>query len=39
MKTSVMAENSPFFLYPEIVDEVSQYTYVPREIIDAYKNA
>jgi len=39
MKSSVMAENSPFFLYPEIIDEVSKYTYVPKEISDAYKNS
>lgn len=38
IKSSVMAENSPFFLYPEIIDEVSKYTFVPKEIIDAYKN-
>ncbi len=38
MKRPVMAENSPFFLYPEIIDEVSKYTFVPKEIIDAYKN-
>ncbi len=37
MKSSVMAENSPFFLYPEIIDEVSKYTIVPREIRNAYK--
>lgn len=38
IKSSVMAENSPFFLYSEIIDEVSKYTFVPKEIIDAYKN-
>ncbi|RNL63555.1 HEPN domain-containing protein [Zhongshania marina] len=38
MKSCVMAENSPFFLYPEIIDEVSKYTFVPKEISDAYKN-
>lgn len=38
IKTSVMAENSPFFLYPEIIDEVSKYTLVPKEIRNAYKN-
>jgi hypothetical protein len=38
IKTSVMAENSPFFLYPEIIDEVSKYIIVPREIRNAYSN-
>lgn len=37
MKISVMAENSPFFTFPEIIDEVSKYTIVPKEICDAYK--
>jgi hypothetical protein len=34
----IMAENSPFFLYPEIIDEVSKYTLIPKEIRNAYKN-
>src|SRR5690606_38531932 len=37
IKNTMMAENSPFFLYPEIIDEVSRYTVVPKEIRDAYK--
>ena len=37
IKTTSMAENSPFFLHPEIIDEVSKYTFVPGEIRDAYK--
>lgn len=37
IKTSRMAENSPFFLYPEIIDEVSKYAFVPEEIRNAYK--
>jgi hypothetical protein len=37
IKSSRMAENSPFFLYPEIIDEVSKYTFVPKEISDTYK--
>lgn len=36
IKRPVMAENSPFFLYPEIIDVVSKYTYVPNEIRNAY---
>lgn len=37
VKTYVMAENSPFFLHPEIIDEVSKYTFVPKEIRHAYQ--
>lgn len=37
IKSIRMAENAPFFLYPEIIDEVSKYTFVPKEIITAYK--
>ena len=38
MKKSIMAENSPFYLHPEIIDEVSKYTFVPNEIRNAYMN-
>jgi hypothetical protein len=38
IKTSTMAENSPLYLYPEIIDEVSKYTLVPKEVREAYKN-
>lgn len=38
MKSSIMAENSPLFLYPEIIDEVSKYTFIPKEVADAYKS-
>lgn len=38
IKSFVMAENSPFFLHPEIIDEVSKYTFVSNEIRHAYKN-
>ncbi len=39
IKSGTMAENSPFFLHPEIIDEVSKYTYVSDEIKKAYKNS
>lgn len=38
IKTSSTAENCPFDLYPEIIDEVSKYTFIPKEIREAYKN-
>lgn len=30
MRTNMMAENSPFYLHPEIIDEVSKYCHVPK---------
>ena len=38
IQTPYMAENSPFFLHPEIIDEVSKYAFIPVEIRNAYKN-
>lgn len=38
MKSSTMAENAPFYLFPEIIDEVSKYAFVPKEVRNAYKN-
>jgi hypothetical protein len=38
MKSGTMAENAPFFLHPEIIDEVSKFTFVSDEIKNAYKN-
>jgi len=37
MKRNFMGENSPFWLHPEIIDEVSKYTFVSKEIRNAYK--
>lgn len=39
MKSGTMAENAPFYLHPEIIDEVSKYTFVPGEIRKAYKES
>ncbi|OXX63876.1 hypothetical protein B9J89_06365, partial [Vibrio sp. V15_P4S5T153] len=36
IKSNFMAENSSFFLYPELLDEVVKYTRVPKEIINSY---
>ncbi len=38
MKRKQMAENSPFYLFPEIIKEVSKYTFISKEICNAYKN-
>lgn len=38
MKSGKLAENSPFSLHPEIIEEVSKYTFVPDEIKNVYKS-
>lgn len=30
-------ENSPLFLYPEILDHVLEYIHIPRDVVDAYR--
>ncbi|EHJ9995261.1 hypothetical protein [Vibrio parahaemolyticus] len=37
LESHFIAENSDFFLHPELLDAVVKYTRVPREIINAYK--
>lgn len=34
----ILAENSPLYLYPEIIDELSKFTFIPKEVCKAYKN-
>ena len=38
MRPVMHAENSPFFLFPEIIDEVSKFVFVPKEVRDGYSN-
>ena len=39
MKTyPLMFENSPFCLYPEIIDEVAKYSFVSSKVRNTYKN-
>ncbi|MCE7556460.1 hypothetical protein [Aliivibrio fischeri] len=38
LESNFMAENSSLFLYPEIIDELTKYTRIPKEIVNAYKN-
>lgn len=33
------ATNAPLFLHPEILDEVLKYVFIPREVVNAYKEA
>jgi len=37
-KSGIMFENSPFYLNPELIDAVSKYVIVPKEIKNAHKN-
>ena len=30
--------NSPLSLHPEILEEVLKYVYLPKDVVDAYKN-
>lgn len=38
IRSSVMAENSPLYLFPEIIEEASKYANIPKEIQSAYRN-
>ena len=37
LNTHEEAGNSPLFLYPEIVDEVAKYVFLPEEVKVAYR--
>lgn len=39
MRVYMSAANSPLTLHPEILDEVLKYVYLPKEVIQAYRNA
>lgn len=32
----VFAENSPLWLHPDILDHVTEYVFLPKEVVDAY---
>lgn len=34
-----MSGNSPLSLHPEILDEVLKYVFLPKDVVDAYRNA
>lgn len=38
MPAYLKAENSPLSLHPEILDDVLNYVFLPKEIIEAYRN-
>ena len=37
--THVYSENSPLFLYPEILDHVLEYIHIPKDVVAAYRAA
>jgi HEPN domain-containing protein len=37
MRSNWESGNSPFFLHPEIIDEVVKYVYIPKSIIDGVR--
>lgn len=37
VKSGFYAGNSPFYLHPEIIEEVRKYVFVPKEIVKAYQ--
>lgn len=37
MLTPSSAVNSPLYLYPEILEEVLKYVYLPKEVVSAYR--
>ena len=34
-----MSGNSPLSLHPEILDEVLKYVFLPKDVVEAYRNA
>lgn len=39
MKVYMSSANSPLTMHPEILDEVLKYVHLPRDVIEAYRNA
>jgi len=37
MPRYVMAENAPFYLYPEAINEVEKYVHIPKHVKNGYK--
>lgn len=37
MQSRSESGNSPFFLHPEIIDEVLKYVYIPRNVVDSVR--
>jgi hypothetical protein len=35
--THFYAENSPLFLYPQLIDHVLEYIYIPKDVVAAYR--
>ena len=39
LRSGLQAANSPLTLHPELLDEVLNYVFLPRDVIDAYRHA
>jgi len=39
LKSGLQAANSPLTLHPELLDEVLKYVWLPKDVIEAYRNA
>jgi HEPN domain-containing protein len=38
VQAGFQAKNSPLTLHPEILDAIIEYVYLPKEVVDAYRN-
>lgn len=39
LRSGLQAANSPLTLHPELLDEVLKYVWLPKDVIEAYRNA
>lgn len=39
LRSGLQAANSPLTLHPELLDEVLQYVFIPKDVVNAYRNA
>ncbi len=37
-KDHMYAENAPLYLYPEMLDELLKYVFIPRDLVQGYRN-
>ncbi len=39
LRSGLQAANSPLTLHPELLDDVLDYVFIPKDVVDAYRNA
>lgn len=39
LRSGLQAANSPLTLHPELLDDVLNYVFIPKDVVDAYRNA